>query len=307
MQRRLIRLFATRRELQQEILASKLQIRSRRTAFDTAKFQGFLRDSYRRNALGALVAKTARIDGDFAAFLKRYGDERGLDIRDASPDAAAPPRAPEELKKDFFGEFERQRAQLAKMDIREKVQRYEDDAQLNFPAFEHPFRLLVLSRRYTTNTTKRRRVRTCKALVFMGNGNGLIGWGKGAGGDPKNCLDKAISDCRRNLISINLDLLNTCPIKLHAKFNRHEITLWPRRQFNSWGDMTFSHMVQYAGIHHCMFKVRYDKPNGYNLVYCFFKLFTQNSTPKLLAEARGIKLYETLWARYANAGLPIAF
>ena len=48
-------------------------------------------------------------------------------------------------------------------------------------------------------------------LVFMGNCNGVIGYGKGKGTDFEDAMDKAIEDCKKNLIAINLDHFVTWP------------------------------------------------------------------------------------------------
>jgi ribosomal protein S5 len=39
----------------------------------------------------------------------------------------------------------------------------------------------------------------------MGNCNGVIGYGKGGGLDFEDALDKAVNDCKKNLVAINLD------------------------------------------------------------------------------------------------------
>lgn len=45
----------------------------------------------------------------------------------------------------------------------------------------------------------------------MGNGNGVVGYGKGKGNDFEEALDNAIMHCKRSLIAIPLDIFNTVP------------------------------------------------------------------------------------------------
>jgi ribosomal protein S5 len=50
----------------------------------------------------------------------------------------------------------------------------------------------------------------------MGNGNGLVGYGKGKGSDFEEALDNALLHCKRNLIAIPLDIYHTVPQKLEG-------------------------------------------------------------------------------------------
>jgi len=52
-----------------------------------------------------------------------------------------------------------------------------------------------------------------------------------------------------------------------------------------------------AGISEAKFKLIVKTRNPYAMVYCFFKAVTQNVTPKMVAEERGIKLYSTYLSR----------
>jgi ribosomal protein S5 len=52
----------------------------------------------------------------------------------------------------------------------------------------------------------------------MGNCNGVIGYGKGGGLDFEDALDKAVNDCKKNLVAINLDHFLTLPRTLTESF-----------------------------------------------------------------------------------------
>ena len=183
-----------------------------------------------------------------------------------------------------------------KATVLEKVNKYKNVDDLSFE-YLNDFDIMVMDRRVTSNTTTLRRINTFKVLVFGGNYNGIISYGKGSGHNGQLAMKNALENFKQNLIAINLDMINTLPQGIYSKFGKHEITLFPRQRFNSWGGRVFASMIQMAGIHHCKFQVNYDKPSPYNLVYCFMKLFTQNTTPKLLAEEKGIKLFETVLSR----------
>lgn len=57
------------------------------------------------------------------------------------------------------------------------------------------FTILILSKGVTTKTTTLERVNTFRYLVFMGNENGIIGYGIGKGAEFEQALDKAIMHC----------------------------------------------------------------------------------------------------------------
>ena len=180
--------------------------------------------------------------------------------------------------------------------MKERLNLYDDTRDLEFFQLG-PFKVMIMERKVTTNTTTLRRINTHKALVYGGNCNGVVGYGKGRGRTSRIAMDNAIENFKQNVIAINLDLMNTCPKSIYAKFGRFEIALFTQRSCNSWGSPTMAAMIQIAGIHHCSFKFNYDKPKPYLMVYCLMKLFTQNTTPKLLAEQTGVKLYDTVWSR----------
>jgi ribosomal protein S5 len=205
----------------------------------------------------------------------------------------------EEVKK-VVSDFHAKTKREENLSIKQKLDLYNDTDDLEFKRLG-PFKILIMDRRITTNTTTLRRINTFKVLIFGGNYNGVIGYGKGRGHTSSVAMKKAMENFKQNLIAINLDMLNTWPKGVYAKFGKTEMSLWSKRRFNSWGNIHLGSMIQLSGVHHCMFKINYDKPNPYNLTYCFMKLFTQNTTPKLLAEERGVKLFDTIWSRKPGA------
>ncbi len=67
------------------------------------------------------------------------------------------------------------------------------------------FELIVLDQGSTTLITTLNRINHFRALVFMGNFQGIIGYGYGKGNDMQNAMDNAIRNCKKNLIAIPLD------------------------------------------------------------------------------------------------------
>ena len=136
-----------------------------------------------------------------------------------------------------------------KMSLEEKIVEYEPEICLEWKNLDN-FNYFLLETKVTSNTTTLRRINSFKALVFGGNASGIVGYGKGTGTDFPTATDNAIKNLYTNLICINLDVLNTVPVSLRAKFIGHELTLFSNNKMNSWGDIVKSHMIQMSGMRH---------------------------------------------------------
>jgi len=64
------------------------------------------------------------------------------------------------------------------MTLEEKIIEYEPEMDLEWKNLDN-FDYLVLHTKVTTNTTSLRRINKFKSLVFGGNVDGIIGYGKG--------------------------------------------------------------------------------------------------------------------------------
>jgi small subunit ribosomal protein S5 len=281
---------------------STQKIKGKQTINDFDKMQNFVRHSVQNNKLGGLINKTARVDSRFDSFMNDLGlgDEEPSSINTAkkakeNPRQLTPDDQYQKEVEDLIQDIRRVNEYDNSLTIEERVLRYKDEDNLAFDVWGS-FKLMIMERKMTTNTTSLRRISKYKALVWCGNCNGVIGYGKAVSGNMKICIRKAISNCKQNLVAINLDFYNTCPQSIYSKFGRYQIVLWSRKFNNAWGHPKYGAMMQIAGLRHCMFKFLFDEPNNYSLVYCLMKLFTQNTTPKLMAEQLGRRLYDTSWS-----------
>eukprot|EP01016_Furgasonia_blochmanni_P056282 TRINITY_DN956_c0_g1_i9.p1 TRINITY_DN956_c0_g1~~TRINITY_DN956_c0_g1_i9.p1 ORF type:complete len:234 (-),score=36.47 TRINITY_DN956_c0_g1_i9:234-935(-) len=169
---------------------------------------------------------------------------------------------------------------------------------------EDDFRMMILFRDTTTLVTTLNRVNHFRALVFMGNCNGVIGYGKGRGNDNEQALNNAIKLCKRNLIAIPIDHLNTWTEEVKTSFYGCGFEVIPTESMNAWGHHVMAHMLFLAGVHHCKFKLLFRNLNPYAMVYAFFKAMTLNRTPKTIAERSGVKIYQTSFERTVNTAHP---
>jgi small subunit ribosomal protein S5 len=67
------------------------------------------------------------------------------------------------------------------------------------------FMMLLLNRGISTKITTLNRLNFFTTLVFMGNGNGVISYGKGRSSTPEGSLTRAITQCKKNIIAIPID------------------------------------------------------------------------------------------------------
>ena len=69
-----------------------------------------------------------------------------------------------------------------------------------------------------TKVTTLNRINSFRTLVYMGNGNGIISHGKGKDLTMTGSLNKAIAQCKKNLIALPRDPQCTLPMALKSKF-----------------------------------------------------------------------------------------
>jgi len=65
--------------------------------------------------------------------------------------------------------------------------------------------MLLLHQGISTKVTTLNRINFFRTLVFMGNGNGVISYGRARSLTPEGSMTKAITQCKKNIIAIPLD------------------------------------------------------------------------------------------------------
>ena len=67
------------------------------------------------------------------------------------------------------------------------------------------FTLIFIDSDSVTNVTSLNRINARRILLFIGNSNGVIGYGKGKGEDYEQAFDDAFKKMRKNLVCLDLD------------------------------------------------------------------------------------------------------
>ncbi|MBR5868456.1 MAG: 30S ribosomal protein S5 [Clostridia bacterium] len=77
-----------------------------------------------------------------------------------------------------------------------------------------------------SKTVKGGRIYKYSALVVVGNGNGILGYGLGKASEAPDAIRKAIEDAKKNLVKVTL-LGNTIPHEVIGEFGAGRVLLKP--------------------------------------------------------------------------------
>lgn len=76
------------------------------------------------------------------------------------------------------------------------------------------FTLIFLASDSVTNVTSLNRVNHRRVLIFIGNGNGIVSYGKGKASEYEQAFDDAFKKARQNMVCLNLEEVFTTPMIL---------------------------------------------------------------------------------------------
>ena len=85
-------------------------------------------------------------------------------------------------------------------------------------------RLVAINR--VTKVTKGGRTFTFAAIVVVGDGNGIIGWGLGKAGEVTAAIAKGVEAAKKNLVKVPV-LKGTIPHEMEARFGGAQVFLIP--------------------------------------------------------------------------------
>lgn len=96
--------------------------------------------------------------------------------------------------------------------------------KIDVSSMELEERVVTINR--VSKTVKGGRIFKFAALVVVGNGNGLVGFGIGKSGEVPDAIRKGIEDAKKNVIKVSLRG-TTIPHEIKGKFGAGEVLLMP--------------------------------------------------------------------------------
>jgi len=147
----------------------------------------------------------------------------------------------------------------------------------------------VVSVSRVTKVVKGGRNFSFAAVVIVGNGDGVVGYGLGKAKEVANAITKGVEDAKKNLIRVPI-LRNTVPHKSVGKFGRGVVLLKPAAPGTGVIAGGGARMVlESAGVQNVLSKSK-GSANAHNVVKATFQALLKLRDPITIAAQRGIRL-----------------
>ncbi len=127
------------------------------------------------------------------------------------------------------------------------------------------------------------------AIVVVGDGNGVVGYGLGKANEVTDSITKGIDDAKKNLVRVHV-FKGTVPHDAIGKFGGGHVLLKPASTGTgviAGGAMRA--VLESAGVHDVLAKSK-GSSNPHNVVKATFDALSQMRDPYAVARQRGVEL-----------------
>jgi len=162
------------------------------------------------------------------------------------------------------------------------------------------FTLIFINSDSVTNVTRLNRINKRRVLIFIGNLDGIISFGKGKSDDYEGAFEKAFNKLRQNIVCVPLDRRMSVTKRLNGQHNDFRIKIYPQKQANFWGNPYIWKMLLYTGFTNCRFMCKSRKRDPYSMIYAYFNAVTKNETPRSIAEQTGQKMWNMSYGNHTG-------
>ena len=140
-----------------------------------------------------------------------------------------------------------------------------------------------------TKVTKGGRAFGFSAIVVVGDGNGVVGYGLGKSKDVASAIAKAIEDAKKNLVRIPLNG-NTIPHEQEARFGGAQVFIRPAAKGTGViAGGTVRAVLESVGIHDVLSKSK-GSSNPHNAVKASMRALLSLRSAETIARQRGISV-----------------
>ena len=148
-------------------------------------------------------------------------------------------------------------------------------------------RLVAINR--VTKVTKGGRTFTFAAIVVVGDGNGIIGWGLGKAGEVTAAIAKGVESAKKNLVKVPV-LKGTVPHEAEVSYGGAKVLIKPAAPgtgVKAGGAMRA--VFESVGIHNVLAKSK-GSSNPHNLVKATIAALSEMRDAYTVAGNRGISM-----------------
>ncbi|MEL7006194.1 MAG: 30S ribosomal protein S5 [Bacteroidota bacterium] len=127
------------------------------------------------------------------------------------------------------------------------------------------------------------------AIVVVGDGNGVVGYGLGKANEVTDAITKGIDDAKKNLVKVPV-IKGTVPHEALGKYSGGLVLLKPASPGTgviAGGAMRA--VLESAGVHNVLAKSK-GSSNPHNVVKATFNALTNMRDPYTVAQDRGVSL-----------------
>ena len=159
--------------------------------------------------------------------------------------------------------------------------------RINVNSEELKDRLVAINR--TTKVTKGGRTFTFAAIVVVGDGKGVIGYGLGKAGEVTAAIAKGVESAKKNLVQVPI-LKGTLPPEVSARYGGAEVLLRPASEGTgvvAGGAMRA--VLESVGVKDVLAKSK-GSSNPHNLVKATIEALSEMRDARMIAHQRGISV-----------------
>ncbi len=140
-----------------------------------------------------------------------------------------------------------------------------------------------------TKVTKGGRTFTFAAIVVVGDGNGVIGWGLGKAGEVTAAIAKGVEAAKKNLVKVPV-LKGTIPHEMEVSYGGAKVFLKPAAPGTGMvAGGAMRAVLESVGVKDVLAKCK-GSSNPHSVVKATINALLQMKDPCMVAELRGITL-----------------